>query len=397
MVHSTPAESSKRAANSSAVRARAPPVTASWFVFGMPAVNFFLPGNNAHQGDQIRGFGFLHDGSADTLMRFFSATLFNFPSDTERREMEQFMLAFDSNLKPVVGQQVTVSNTSPAAASTRATLLNTRAQAGDCDLIMTGTLGGKQRGALRLPGGDYQVDGTDFGILPESTIVTNTLASGGTITYLAVPPGDGARIGIDRDEDGIFNADDRCPQTSDPGQSDTDGDLVGDACDNCIAIANTSQLDTDADGSGDACDSDDDNDGLDDVFEQSIGTDPLLVDSDGDGLDDLTEVAWDGDAGNYTPGADLDPLSVDTDGDGFDDAADPLPLDTHSLDGDVAPPGAPDGEVNAADILVQTRVMTGLAPATTRILTHGDLYPQGAPDGVIDIRDLVLLLKLALP
>jgi hypothetical protein len=29
-----------------------------------------LPGDNDHEGDQVRGFGFLHDGSFDTVFRF---------------------------------------------------------------------------------------------------------------------------------------------------------------------------------------------------------------------------------------------------------------------------------------------------------------------------------------
>ena len=36
-------------------------------MFGMAAPPFgILPGDNDHQGDQVRGFGFLHDGSFDT-------------------------------------------------------------------------------------------------------------------------------------------------------------------------------------------------------------------------------------------------------------------------------------------------------------------------------------------
>ena len=50
-------------------------------MFGMPRAPFFLPesftgADNAFMGDQIRGFGFLHDGSVDTLNRFHSTVLF---------------------------------------------------------------------------------------------------------------------------------------------------------------------------------------------------------------------------------------------------------------------------------------------------------------------------------
>ena len=81
----------------------------------------------------MRGFGFLHDGSIDTLFRFFNATcstraaatLAGIPAgaagDASARQVEQFMLAFDSNLAPIVGQQVTLHRRrSGDAPSTRA-------------------------------------------------------------------------------------------------------------------------------------------------------------------------------------------------------------------------------------------------------------------------------------
>jgi hypothetical protein len=92
-------------------------------MFGMPQVPFLNGGDNANKGPQVRGFGFLHDGSVDTVFRFHHATVFNdtnpgglpvpnpggFPAgatgDTQRRQGEQFMFQFDSNLAPIVGQQ----------------------------------------------------------------------------------------------------------------------------------------------------------------------------------------------------------------------------------------------------------------------------------------------------
>jgi hypothetical protein len=68
-------------------------------------------------------------------------------------------------------------------------------------------------------------------------------------------------------------------------------------------------VDTDGDGTLDDCDSDDDDDGLPDDDELTLGTDPLDPDSDDDGLLDGDEVDV-----HMT-----DPLDPDTDDDGFTD------------------------------------------------------------------------------
>ena len=67
---------------------------------------------------------------------------------------------------------------------------------------------------------------------------------------------------------------------------------------------------------------------------------------------------------------------------------------TCSVMGDVAPVSATDCEVNAADLLVMTRIVLGLITPSAKQLINGDLYPPGSPDGVIDIRDLILLTQI---
>ena len=83
-----------------------------------------------------------------------------------------------------------------------------------------------------------------------------------------------------------------------PTVTDTDEDGVPDDSDNCPAVANPDQTDTDGDGQGNVCDDDDDNDGLTDVEEATLGTDPLDPDTDGDGV---------GDAGDAYPLSDTSP------------------------------------------------------------------------------------------
>jgi subtilisin family serine protease len=196
----------------------------------------------------------------------------------------------------------------------------------------------------------------------------------------------------DGDADGVGDVCDNCLATSNPGQEDGDGDGVGDVCDNCIFIPNADQLDTDADAEGDVCDADDDNDGLSDTDESSIGTDPLDADSDDDGITDYNETLYDGIMG-YNPATDTNPLSANTDGDAYPDGTDPVPTLYNYEDGNVAPYGSPDSETNAGDLLVCMQLVLGIKQVTNLELAHADLYPDGAPDGVITLSDYLLLLQ----
>jgi putative intracellular protease/amidase len=65
----------------------------------------------------------------------------------------------------------------------------------------------------------------------------------------------------DRDEDGVLDFEDNCPNAFNPEQEDGDGDGVGDACDNCPEVGNPDQSDGDGDGLGDPCDTCFDTDG----------------------------------------------------------------------------------------------------------------------------------------
>ena len=141
-----------------------------------------------------------------------------------------------------------------------------------------------------------------------------------------------------------------------------------------------------------------DDDGLHDAIEILLGTNPQSSDSDGDGVSDFDEVNVDGDPMSYTPGVDTDPMfnDFDVDGDGINDDQDPLPDTFNYNDGDLAPLGAPDGLINAADLLIARRIQMGELIAAEVQLAHGDVYPPGAPDGVINTSDVILIQKMIL-
>lgn len=181
------------------------------------------PTPTPHVGGQIRGFGFLHDGSVPTLFQFFRLatqqfTFLDLPGSggSERvRQLEAFLLAFPTGLAPAVGQQVTLDPNNLAAASVRFQLLQARADAGDGDLAVHGRLRGVQRGFLNLgepnaSGGRFQSDRA--GEVFTRDALAAAVASGEAIlTATLAPPGTGRRIAIDQDDDGVLDGDELHP------------------------------------------------------------------------------------------------------------------------------------------------------------------------------------------
>ncbi len=183
-------------------------------MFGIPSAGA-IPGGG-FTGDQVRGFGVLHDGGVDTLFRFISATVFAFPGtpaqqDALRREVEEFMLTLDAGVAPIVGQQLTVGPATFPEPSVHArhALMVTRADAGDCDLISNGILGGVRRGALYLGSNQWRTDLAADPLVGTSFVLglSAGTSAAADVTYTCVPPGLGTRMGIDRDEDGFFDSD----------------------------------------------------------------------------------------------------------------------------------------------------------------------------------------------
>ncbi len=183
-------------------------------MFGTPKVAFFDSADSGPMGDQIRGFGFLADGSTDTLFRFFNAGVFaptsnsGFPQvnpDQTRRDVEQYILAFDTDLAPIVGQQVTLTSTNAASAGPRINLLLQRAGAPftskalggnvvECDVVANVVLNGRVMGFLYDPaaGNFIPDDGSDR--VSDATLRALAATAGMEVTYTATTPGSGARI-----------------------------------------------------------------------------------------------------------------------------------------------------------------------------------------------------------
>ncbi|MBI3785653.1 MAG: hypothetical protein HY270_19845 [Deltaproteobacteria bacterium] len=187
-------------------------------MFGFPGVAFIGGAATGDMGEQVRGFGFLHDGSIDTAFHFFHATVFTFGNDNQRRNVEQFVLAYDSNLAPIVGQQTTLTATSANGVANRIDLLIARAAAGECDLVVKGNVAAEARGWYRTAAGDFQPDRSAEATIADASLRALAATVGQELTYTCVPPGSGVRVGVDHDGDGVFDGDERDAGT-DPGSA----------------------------------------------------------------------------------------------------------------------------------------------------------------------------------
>jgi DNA-binding beta-propeller fold protein YncE len=183
-------------------------------MFGTPAVGFFQQADSGATGAQIRGFGFTGDGSTDTIFRFLTAAVFaptsnsGFPQtnpDVTRRAVEQYLLAFDSDLAPIVGQQVTLTSANASAAGPRIDLFIQRAAAPfvskalngagtECDLVVQVVQNGRIMGFVYNPAANNFIPNDGSAPLPDAAIRAFAEVPGQEVTYTAATPGSGPRL-----------------------------------------------------------------------------------------------------------------------------------------------------------------------------------------------------------
>jgi hypothetical protein len=182
-------------------------------MFGNVAVSVVNAGNNGSQGPQVSGFGFTNDGSGDTLFRFLQATVFNSAfnglvgfagnshstPDQQRSDVESFLLAFDSDVAPIVGQQITLDPNNASVVGPRIDLLIARAmtpftslslggQVTECALIATAPVNGRVMTFVLQTNGSFLAD-TGAVSLTDQALRSMAITQGIAITYSCLPPG----------------------------------------------------------------------------------------------------------------------------------------------------------------------------------------------------------------
>ncbi|MEM7235982.1 MAG: hypothetical protein AAF517_27700, partial [Planctomycetota bacterium] len=171
------------------------------------------------RGPQIRGFGFLNDGSRGSFLDFLtSGTAAAGRNENHVREaLSEFVFVLPTNYAPIVGQQLSLAPDATLAPADRLDLFVERAEIsglyGECDLIAKGVIAGEERGWVYLGGEVFQSDRfAEKTTLP--ALRSLAADNGATLVFSCVPPGSGERTGVDRDLDGAYDRDELDAGTS---------------------------------------------------------------------------------------------------------------------------------------------------------------------------------------
>lgn len=235
-------------------------------------------GFNTTQLDNTAGFGFLHDGSVDSIERFIAEPVFGVQSDQEIADLTALMLSFAGSDLPAgsttnileppgppskdshaaVGTQTTLVSEA-SASPTQLTLLNTMitlANTNKVGLVAKGKVGGIPRGYAYTGANTFAQDRA--GLTITFAALKALAAPGSEITFTIVPKNSEIRIGIDRNMDGCRDGDERLALCglSAPCPADLNGDGSVDG-DDVIAFFDgwdANALDFDLNGSTDGDD-----------------------------------------------------------------------------------------------------------------------------------------------
>ncbi len=203
------------------------------------------------------GFGYVHDGSVDTLERFFAMGgphdgAFRFEDDQEVADMVAFMLSLSGDDLPdtgplniqfnppgtkspdvhaAVGKQLSFTGLDPVPVSGPLVLLDDNSDR--IELILVGRFGGEERGFLHVSGKNYTQDINDSATISLDTIIAERQESD-ALTFTIVPAGTGERMALDRDGDGYYNktelidgSDPADPASFGPQEGEGDGVVEG--------------------------------------------------------------------------------------------------------------------------------------------------------------------------
>lgn len=169
-------------------------------------------GRKPVNGMSVSGFGLLHDGSINSEFDLLGLPVFqNLSTQTNNKlKLQAFVLAMDTGTAPTVGYSVTVdaTNVNDPQVTADLVLLEQQALFTNCDLVAHGEFRGRHHGFVRVfPGNAFRSDSAALGSFDLPQLKAEIAAGNGALTFMGVPVGSGTRIGVDRDVDGVLDAD----------------------------------------------------------------------------------------------------------------------------------------------------------------------------------------------
>lgn len=213
-------------------------------------------GFNTTQPRNTVGFGYLHDGSVDSLERFVAEPVFRVANDQEVADLVALVLSLSGSELPqgsvttileppgqpsldtptAVGTQVTLTGAPTASQTTTINQLLLLASQNKVGLFAKqAEASGLARGYSYILGNVWQSDVRSVTVT-QATLLASASPSR-PLTITVAPVGQQTRMGVDRDDDGWFDADERqvCSDPLNPavypggpGSIDANGDLFVD-------------------------------------------------------------------------------------------------------------------------------------------------------------------------
>lgn len=157
------------------------------------------------------GFGYGSDGSKDDLPAFLTQShRFSGLTVKEKRALQRFLFAFPTETAPIVGFSRTVNaanaKTTPVVWDLQRLIV--QAELGMCDLIVKGFLERRQVGfVFDTAKKNFSRDRASLAAMTLPQLIASLEQTDAVLTFSGVPPGNGKRLGIDRDADGTLDGD----------------------------------------------------------------------------------------------------------------------------------------------------------------------------------------------
>lgn len=164
----------------------------------------------------VVGFGLTHDGTGGTqalpTLHFYELDEL---SGKDFADVTAFLLCFETGIKPSVGYNRTFTSLNRTETAALSTLSQVEAQAAlgtACDLVVQARLQGVAR-RFRFDRASLRyVPDQGAGIPSTRDELLSLLQDQDSLTFLATLPGDGPRLGGDRNQNGVLDADEVPPR-----------------------------------------------------------------------------------------------------------------------------------------------------------------------------------------